>query len=131
MEVAAGGRPRVGRYRNLLEERRFLAPVLISPAVIFIVVVVGVPLGWAIYLSFTDAIGGSLSGRFIGVDNFINVWQDANFRPAHKNALIVTFASQAIVVAGAAILSTFLVRDSKGKWFFRFLILLPWAATLY
>src|SRR6266571_4393324 len=109
MEVAAGGRPRVGRYRNLLEERRFLAPVLISPAVIFMVVVVGVPLGWAVYLSFTDAIGGSLSGKFVGFDNFVNVWHDANFRNALENTLIITACSQVLVVLGAALLSHFLV----------------------
>ena len=52
-------------------------PLLIAPAVIFVLVVVGVPLGWAIYLSLTDAIGGSLSGKFVGLDNFT----DAVARP--------------------------------------------------
>ena len=32
--------------------------------------VVGVPFVWAIYLSFTDAIGGSLTGNWVGFDNF-------------------------------------------------------------
>ena len=36
--------------------------------------------------------------------------------------------ANAIVVVGAATLSHFLVRDFPGKWFARFLILLPWAA---
>lgn len=93
-------------------------------------VVVGVPLGWAIYLSFTNASGGALSGRFVGFDNFINVWKDANFQTALKNTLIVTFTSQAIVVVGAAILSHYLVRNFRGKWFLRFLIVLPWAAPV-
>ena len=57
-----------------------LAPLLIAPAVIFIVLVVGVPFVWAIYLSLTDAIGGSLSGNWVGFDNFTNAWQDDNFR---------------------------------------------------
>jgi|SRR5579859_4369730 len=129
MEVVVG-QPRRRRWANLLEERRFLAPALISPAVIFMVVVVGVPLGWAIYLSFTDAIGGSLSGRWVGIDNFTNVWHDQNFRNALENTLIITGASQVIVVVGAAILSHFLVREFRGKWIFRFLILLPWAAPV-
>ena len=129
MDVATG-RPTRRGWSNLVEERRFLAPALISPAVIFMVVVVGVPLGWAVYLSFTDAIGGSLSGKFVGFDNFVNVWHDANFQNALENTLIITGCSQVLVVAGAAILSHFLVRDFRGKWFLRFLVLLPWAAPV-
>jgi multiple sugar transport system permease protein len=129
MDVAVR-RPHRRRWANLLEERRFLAPALISPTVIFMAVVVGVPLGWAIYLSFTDAIGGSLSGNWVGFDNFTNVWHDANFQTALENTVIITLASQVLVVVGAAILSHFLVRNFRGKWFLRFLILLPWAAPV-
>jgi multiple sugar transport system permease protein len=92
--------------------------------------VVGVPFGWAIYLSFTDAVGGSLSGHFIGFDNFTNAWHDENFRRALRNTLIFTFGSQAIVLVGAAIISHYLIRDFRGKWFLRFLIILPWAAPV-
>ena len=94
------------------------------------VVVVGVPLGWAIYLSLTDAIGGSLSGKFVGLDNFRDAWHDQNFRNALENTLIITLAAQVIVVVGAAVLSHFLVRDFRGKWFVRFLVILPWAAPV-
>jgi multiple sugar transport system permease protein len=127
---AARWTPRTRRWRRLLEERRVLAPLLIAPAVVYIVLVVGVPFGWAIYLSLTDAIGGSLSGNWVGFDNFTNAWQDDNFRRALRNTLIFTIASQVFVVVGAAILSAFLVRDFRGKWFVRFLVILPWAAPV-
>jgi multiple sugar transport system permease protein len=107
-----------------------LGPALIAPAVVFVLVVVGVPLVWAIYLSLTDATGGSLSGKFIGLDNFTNAWHDQNFRNALENTLIITLSAQVIVVVGAAILSHFLVRDFRGKWFVRFLVILPWAAPV-
>ena len=92
--------------------------------------VVGVPFAWAIYLSFTDAIGGSLTGNWVGFDNFTTAWHDDNFRRALRNTLIFTFASQAIVLVGAAVLSNFLVRDFRGKWIIRFLVVLPWAAPV-
>ncbi|MGH3076629.1 MAG: carbohydrate ABC transporter permease [Gaiellaceae bacterium] len=123
-------RPVSGRWRHALESRRVLAPLLIAPAVIFMAIVVGIPFAWAIYLSFTDAIGGSLSGNWVGFDNFTTAWHDENFRRALRNTLIFTLASQAIVVVGAAILSNFLVRDFRGKWFVRFLVVLPWAAPV-
>ena len=94
------------------------------------VVVVAVPFVWAIYLSFTNAIGGSLSGDWVGFDNFKNAWQDENFRRALRNTFIFTLASQAIVVVGAAVLSNFLVREFRGRWIVRFLVVLPWAAPV-
>ena len=104
-----------GAGGTLLESRRVLAPLLIAPAVIFMALVVGVPFAWAIYLSFTNAIGGSLTGDWVGFDNFTNAWQDENFRRAVRNTLIFTLASQAIVLVGAAVLSNFLVRTSAGS----------------
>jgi multiple sugar transport system permease protein len=127
---AARARPAPGRMRHALESRRVLAPLLITPAVLFMVLVVGVPFGWAIYLSFTNAIGGSLTGDWVGFDNFTTPWHDENFRRALRNTFIFTLASQAIVLVGAAILSNFLVRDFRGRWILRFLVVLPWAAPV-
>ena len=129
MAVAAEARP-LRRRRNLLEQRRFLAPALIAPAVIFIVLLVGAPLVLSVYLSMTDATAGSLTGHFVGLDNFTNEWHDPVFRRALRNTIVFTLLSNVIVVAGAAVLSHFLVRDFRGKWFLRFLILLPWAAPV-
>ena len=127
--VAASGRTR-RRRRNLLESRRFLASALIAPAVIFILVLVGGPLLLAMYLSLTDAVGGSLSGNWVGFDNFTTAWEDDNFRKALRNTLIFTFASQAIVLVGAAVVSHYLIREFRGKWILRLLIILPWAAPV-
>ncbi len=127
---AAQARPPARRIRGAFESRRVLAPALIAPAVLFMALVVGVPFGWAIYLSLTDAVGGSLTGNWVGFDNFTSAWQDENFRRALRNTLIFTLASQVIVVVGAAILSSFLVRDFRGKWLIRFLVILPWAAPV-
>ncbi|HXG75253.1 MAG TPA: sugar ABC transporter permease [Gaiellaceae bacterium] len=127
---AAQARPPARRFRGAFESRRVLAPALIAPAVLFMALVVGVPFGWAIYLSLTDAVGGSLTGNWVGFDNFTSAWHDENFRRALRNTLIFTLASQAIVVVGAAILSSFLVRDFRGKWLIRFLVILPWAAPV-
>ncbi|MGH2931476.1 MAG: carbohydrate ABC transporter permease [Gaiellaceae bacterium] len=129
MEASASPRPR-GRWRDALEERRFLAPVLISPAVLYIGVLIGAPLGLAIYLSFTDATAGSLTGDWVGLRNYTEEWGSENFRRALRNTILFTVVSQAIVLVGAAILAHWLVKDFPGKWFLRFLILLPWAAPV-
>jgi multiple sugar transport system permease protein len=130
MEAVARGRPRGRRFLDLFEDRRVLAPALIAPAILFIALVVAVPLGVAVYLSFTDATAGALSGDFVGFDNFTAQWDDPNFRRALRNTLFFTVVSNAIVVLGAATLAHYLIRDFRGKWILRLLILLPWAAPV-
>jgi multiple sugar transport system permease protein len=130
LEAVARGQSRRRRWGDLLEERRFLAPALIGPAVLFIVLLVGIPLGLAVYLSLTNATSGSLSGSWVGLHNFVDAWHNRNFRTALWNTIVFTLASQALVVVGAAILAHALLRPFRGRWLLRFLILLPWAAPV-
>jgi multiple sugar transport system permease protein len=127
--AVAEARPH-GRWRDLLEGRRFLAAVLIGPAVIFILALVGGPLVLALYLSLTDATGGTLTGEWVGLDNFTNAWADPNFRRALRNTILFTVVSQAIVLLCAGLIAHALVRPIRGRWILRFLILLPWAAPV-
>jgi multiple sugar transport system permease protein len=118
------------RGADVFESRRVLAGALIAPAVIFILLLVGTPFVLAIYLSFTDATAGSLSGSWVGWDNFVSEWQNPIFRHAVRNTIVMTLVSQAIIVVCAAIISNYLAKPFKGRWFLRFLILLPWAAPV-
>lgn len=129
MVAVAPPKPRA-RWRDLLEDRRFLAPLLIGPALLFITVLVGGPLLLAIYLSLTDATAGSLSGEFVGLDNFTEVWSNPTFRRALRNTVLFTVISQIVVLLSAGILAHALIKNFRGKWILRFLVLLPWAAPI-
>jgi multiple sugar transport system permease protein len=128
--VEAAAHPGRRRRRQLLEQRRFLAPALIGPAIVFILLLVGGPLILSVYLSLTDATAGALSGTFVGLDNFTSQWEDPNFVRAFRNTIVFTILANVIVVICASILAHFLIRDFRGKWILRFLILLPWAAPV-
>ena len=130
MEALAASRPRGRRWTNVLERPSVLASVLISPAVIFILALVGGPLALAIYLSFTNAIGGSLHGKWIGLGNFRHEWTNPAFQDAVWHTFLFTVISQAIVLVVAGLLAHALLKKFPGKWLLRFLILLPWAAPL-
>lgn len=121
---------RRSRRPAVLEQRRFLAPILIAPAVLFILLLVGVPLGLSVYLSMTDATAGSLTGEFVWFRNFTDQWSDENFRTAFKNTIVFTLIANVVVVIAAAMLAHVLIKDFRGKWIVRFLILLPWAAPV-
>jgi multiple sugar transport system permease protein len=127
MAVAA---PAIRRRRAFFEERRILAPALIAPAVLFTLLLVGGPLILSVYLSTTNATAGSLSGDFVGFDNFADQWGDPNFQTALRNTIFFTVVANIVIVIGAAILAHYLIRDFRGKWILRFLVILPWAAPV-
>src|SRR6266568_4179899 len=128
--VAVPGGSRRRRLRYVTERRGFLATLLIAPAVLFIAALVGVPLALAIYLSFTDATAGSLTGKWVGLHNFTQALHDPIFRGALWHTLTFTLISQAVVIVCAGLLAHALIRNFRGRWFLRFLVLLPWAAPI-
>jgi multiple sugar transport system permease protein len=130
VEALAAARPRGRRWTDVFERPGFLASVLIAPAVIFVLALVGGPLVLAIGLSFTDATAGDLSGNWVGLDNFRNEWSNPSFQHAVWHTFLFTIISQAVVLVVAGLLAHALLKDFPGKWILRFLILLPWAAPI-
>ncbi|HEY2218576.1 MAG TPA: sugar ABC transporter permease [Gaiellaceae bacterium] len=130
MAAVAVGAGRRRRLRYVTERRGFLATLLIAPAVLFIGSLVAAPLILAIYLSFTDATAGSLTGPWIGLANFRHELNDPIFVDALWHTFLFTFISQAVVILVAGLLAHALVHAFRGRWFLRFLILLPWAAPI-
>jgi multiple sugar transport system permease protein len=130
MAAVATRGSRLGGLRYAAERRGFLATLLISPAVLFIAALVGAPLVLAVYLSFTDATGGSLTGKWIGLGNFRAEWHNPIFRDALWHTFLFTAISQAIVIVCAGLLAHALVRAFRGRWLLRFFVLLPWAAPI-
>jgi multiple sugar transport system permease protein len=129
LEAVASSTPR-SRWRYTTERRGFLAAFLIAPAVLFIGALVGGPLILAIYLSFTDATAGSLSGSWIGLRNFRAEIHNPVFVDAVWHTFLFTVISQLIVIVCAGLLAHALIKSFRGKWILRFFILLPWAAPV-
>jgi multiple sugar transport system permease protein len=129
VEALAAARPRGRRLSNVLERPGVLASVLISPAVIFVTALVGGPLALAIWLSFTNATTG-LHGKWVGLENFRREWGNPAFQHAVWHTFLFTVISQAIVLVGAGLIAHAMMKNFRGKWILRFLILLPWAAPI-
>lgn len=113
-----------------LEGDKWLGRVMLAPAIIYIVLLVGFPFLLSIYYSLSDATVGSRTLHFVGLENFRRVLESDTFWLALRNALVFTLVSQALVVVLAKILAMALYRDFRGKWLVRLLILLPWVAPI-
>lgn len=129
-EARAASFPVPTFFGNLIDSERLLAPLLIAPAILYIVVLVGIPFLLAIYYSLSDATTGDPSLNFVGLRNFVAILEDPVFRRSLKNTFIFTIVSQALVLVLAKILALALLKDFRGKWLARFLIMLPWTAPI-
>ena len=107
-----------------------LGPLLLFPAVIYILALVGVPLVLAVLYSLSDVTVGDQSLDFVGLTNFRDALGNATFRTALRNTIIFTLLSQIVVIVLANILALVLSADFKGKRLVRFLVLLPWTTPI-
>ena len=103
---------------------------MFSPAVLYIVLVIGAPFVLAIFFAFSDARIGNTTLHFVGLENFRSILQSPSFRKALQNSIVFTISSQIIVMVCANILSIALEKPFRGRGLVRFLILLPWVAPV-
>ena len=121
---------RTSRYAYLTDREWFLGPLMLLPAVVYIVALVGFPLVLAITYAFSDVTVGDQSVDWVGFDNFEAVWDNNVFQTSLRNSLIFTVVTILLVMVLANILALVLSVDFPGKWFARFLILLPWTTPI-
>jgi multiple sugar transport system permease protein len=124
----ASARPRV--KRSLLDRESFLGPVMIVPAVLYVIALVGFPFFLSLWLAMSDAKIASNTYGFVGLANVESALESPTFRKSLGNTFIFTLVSQALVLVLGKILATCLTKDFWGKSIFRFLILLPWVAPI-
>ena len=103
---------------------------MFSPAVLYIVLLIGAPFLLAIFYAFSDARIGGGQLHYVGLENFRSILQSPSFKAALKNSIIFTVVSQIVVIVCSTILSIALEKPFRGRGFIRFLILLPWVAPV-
>lgn len=122
--------PQKTRFRYLTDNERFLSWAFLLPAVLYIVLLVGLPFVLAIAFSLADVTVGDTSLDFVGLENYARVIQTPEFRQSLKNTFAFAIISQLIVIVLANILAVILSSDFRGKWLARMLIMLPWATPI-
>jgi multiple sugar transport system permease protein len=104
-----------------------LAVLLLAPAFALLLAIVVYPIGKLIYNSLFAI---DKDGAFLGLRNYVDVWQDPLFWNATQNTLLITL----ITVPGALVVGLALALLAnlpfKRKWPVRLSLLLPWALPL-
>lgn len=118
------------RRRFLLDSGRFVGILFLAPAVLYIILLVGFPFMFAIGFSLSDVTVGNTSLNYNGFENFIRAWRNPVFRTVLANTFYFTFVSQVFILIFANILAVIYTQNFTGKWFARFLFILPWATPV-
>ncbi len=113
------------RIRDLFDRERFLGPAFVTPALLLIALLVAYPFCMALYFALSNAFIGRPS-HFIGLRNFVGLWQSDAFRQTFQNAFVFTGAAVACKLVLGMALALML---NEQLWFKRMLrgaVLLPW-----
>ena len=114
----------------ILDSERWLGPLLIGPAVLYIFLLVGVPFFMALYYSVSNTTTGGGTMGFVGLRNFTAVIGTPKFQTALKNTIVFGLISQAVILVLSNALALALQHEFPGRRLIRCLILLPWVAPI-
>lgn len=131
----SAGADHVDRWRPRLSEAvdRHLPALLVVPAVLLVIGLVGYPLAWAVKLSLHDVWIYDLDSQtFVGVSNYASIISDPTFHGVLWNTFVFVAASvvgQLALGIGLAVLLDQGVVQTGVTRALRAAYILPWATT--
>ena len=120
----------VSRFHFLLDRRDVLEIVLVAPAILYVLLLVGLPLLLAVYYSVSAYTIYNPTWRFVGLANFEQIIQNPTFIQTLVNTFIFTFGSQILGLVLGKFGAFLLLRPFPGRNFVRALIILPFAVPV-
>jgi len=126
-EAAVSRRPRrvTDIVAQALDDRRVLSFLFMLPAATMLLLFLTYPLGLGIWMGFTDVRIGR-SGVFIGLENYISLFDDDVFWLSVFNTLFYTIAATVAKFGLGLWLALLLNKSIPFKAFIRAIVLLPY-----
>jgi len=118
------------RFRFIMDRREVLGSVLVAPAVLYVLLLVGLPFLLALYYSVSAYSIYNPSWRFVGLANFAQIMRNPVFLHTLGNTFLFTFGSQALGLVLGKFGAFLLLRPFPGRRIVRALIILPWAVPI-
>jgi multiple sugar transport system permease protein len=118
------------RFRFILDRRDVLGAVFVAPAILYVLLLVGLPLLLSVYYSVSAYTIYDPSWRFVGLANFAQIVENPDFLRTLSNTFIFTFGSQFLGLVLGKFGALLLLRPFPGRKIVRALIILPWAVPI-
>jgi multiple sugar transport system permease protein len=110
-----------------LDKDARLGPLMVAPAAILLIALIGYPFLSAIYLSFTDRlIARSQTGNFVWFKNYVDLVHDSIFQKTTVNTFNYAFTAVFFKLVLGMLMALVLDQVKVLKNLFRGAILLPW-----
>jgi multiple sugar transport system permease protein len=113
---------RVGEF---FDREQVLGPAFVTPALILLVLLVAYPFAMALYFAVSNAFIGRPS-EFVGVRNFVRLWDSDAFRQTFQNAFVFTGTALGLKLVLGISLALILNEQLWFKRAIRGAVLLPW-----
>jgi multiple sugar transport system permease protein len=120
----------VSRFRFILDRRDVLGAVFVAPAILYVLLLVGLPLLLSVYYSVSAYTIYDPSWRFVGLANFAQIVENPDFLRTLSNTFIFTFGSQLLGLVLGKFGALLLLRPFPGRKIVRALVILPWAVPI-
>lgn len=110
-----------------------LGVLLILPALIIIAAIILYPLLYTLILSFfsKDLMNPLKGTKFIGIKNFVTLFNSPDFLTALKNTFVLTFGSLLIQLFLGMTIALLSNIEFKGRSIIRAFFILPWATPTF
>jgi multiple sugar transport system permease protein len=118
------------RFRFMFDRRDVLGSFMVAPAILYVLLLVGVPFLMAVYYSVSAYTIYDPSWSFVGLANFEDILENPSFRQTLYNTFIFTFGSQILGLILGKFGALVLLRPFPGRKFVRALVILPWAVPV-
>src|SRR5262245_31623385 len=129
ISVASRAR-RSGWLRTQTSRRLGFGYLLLAPAVLYVLLLVGVPFLFSLYLALSDANVGDPVASFVGLENFRAVLESDVFYIALRNSIAFTVVSAILKGFLGTTLAFLLLQPFKGKKLVRALVVIPFTLPI-
>ena len=121
-----GARPRDSLARVLGPDYR-LGYLFVTPIAVAVLALVAYPFCYAVYLSLTHKLVG-MPPIFVGLENYIRLYEDGFFRRAVYNSFLFTFGSVGFKLVLGMLMALVLMSKIRWRSFWTGVLLIPWVA---
>ena len=115
------------KISDFIDRRQAL--VYPTPAVVALLLIVVIPIGYNLYLAFTKWTVGLGDPRFIGIDNFIELFQDDRVLNGLKVMIYFSGLSLTLELVLGLLIALYFHRQFKGSELVQAIYIFPFAAT--
>jgi ABC-type sugar transport system permease subunit len=104
-----------------------LGYLFVTPIALAVLALVAYPFCYAVYLSMTHKLVG-LPPVFVGLENYVRLYEDGFFRRAVYNSFLFTFGSVGFKLVLGMLMGLVLMSKIRWRSFWTGLLLIPWVA---